>query len=170
MEKELIKNSYEAFLIGKALIENYNKICFLILKNKENLVLISSLIPYLIENGKNFEIIFLSNIEFNIEQIKQFQPEVLAIFLKGMNKNKIEQFFKEILISLEKEKVDVDLFLDNLIIEDDLISKYIKNFEDYEEKLFSYEIDEEKGLFKILYLEKNKKEEVRRFYMPKFIF
>jgi hypothetical protein len=170
MEKELIKESYEGFLIGKALIENYNKICFLTLKNKENLVLLSSLIPNLIENGKNFEIIFLGNLEFNIEQVKQFQPEVLVMLLKGLNKNKIEHFFKEILILLEEKKIDVDLFIDCLITENDLVNKYIKNLEDYEEKLFSYEIDKEKGLFKVLYLGEGKKEEVRRFYLPKFVF
>jgi len=166
-EEEIKVRSLTASKLADLLVEQYNKIALLSIKDNFCISLVSTLYSKIIEKGKFSEIFFISDLETTINEVINFQPEVICLFIGGgLNKEKVIQYTKDILELIKDFSYEGDIFIHArtyLMTEklNKVLNNSLKNY--LVERVYTFSFDLDKGLMKILYIDLEEgKEEVLR--------
>jgi len=166
-EEEIKVRSLTASKLGDLLVEQYNKIAILSIKDNYCVALTSTLYSKIIEKGKIAELFYITDLENTISEVINFQPEVICLFIGGgLNKDNVIKKTKEALRLIKESSYDGDLFIHarTYLMTEKLkkvLNSSLKNY--LMERTYTFSFDLDKGIMKILYLdlEKEKEEVVR---------
>jgi hypothetical protein len=141
--------------VGELLVEQYNKIAILALKDELCTPLASSMYSKIIEKNKNAEIIFISNLDINIQDVLNFQPEAVVILMgRNLNDEKTINNTIEIFKLLKENDFEGDIILHTRIYKvlnkiKESLNNQLKSY--LEERVYAYKFDLTKGLLQIVY-------------------